>query len=102
MNEKNVVLIRFIVTGILGKYIIGTSSSGIKYWIIKNDETAHLKKGDDVCHHVIEIKNILFMKVYRFLTKKEIAEMTKQNPSKTLKELGIKLDDILKESVNHN
>lgn len=99
MNDSDIVLIRFTVTGTLGKYITGTGSSGIKYRILKTSETAHLKKGDDVCHHVTKIKSLFFMNVYRFLTKQEVSEMTKQNPSKTLKELGMKLDDILKKTV---
>jgi hypothetical protein len=92
-DANNLQLVRFMVIKERSNYFICKDYSNKKYKLIKSNETRKLKTGDDTTQYVKKIGQSLFTDIIVLLTKNEEYELT-ANRSKTLKELGVTIDDL--------
>lgn len=96
--EENLILIRCLITGESSKYFKAKDYLGNSYLIIKNKITKTLSVGKDNTFHAYkEQKGLILKKTILYpLSNDEYIEIVGDRGSagKTLKELGIKLDNI--------
>lgn len=90
---NNLLLIRFTIIKETPNHFICRDSHNRKYKLIKSEETQRLRVGDDTTQYIRKVGRSLFTDTIVLLTKKEEYELTVQQ-SKTLKDLGLTIDDV--------
>jgi hypothetical protein len=96
-DTNNLLLIRFIIIKEKSDCFICKDYNNKKYKLMKSEETKKLRVGDDKTKYVKKVGNSFFKDVIILLTKKEEYELTNKH-SKTLKDLGVTLDDVYEKS----
>lgn len=97
-SEENLILIRCLITGETSKYFKAKDYLGNSYLIVKNKITKSLSVGKDNTFHAYkEEKGLILKKTILYpLSNEEYIEIIGDRGAagKTLKELGIKLDNL--------